>query len=431
MVAYALLLSFFTCLVLFTLWRSWLDAPPTLRAATPSLPNPNAHDFWLEAAGRLTSDDRRRITAAVPDGLYPSSTSDPSVKLTLAEKEALLRAQHAVLGLTREGLRHGYHAPFTTGQDPDFDYLRQFRELSRLLRLEAEVHAARRNWKGAVSSSLEALEMGVRVPRGNALIGLLYGAQDQAAARALLWKYLPNLTPEQARAAGYRIERLCEEQIPFWQALEWDKQAGQSWLLVKLQNRKWRGTLQEHAIRSVTHWPQTGGQWLLVYQIQTRGKAQVLNDYTTAMDQAIELAKRIRWGSNTFPAPADPLTEQLIPSPNPGWFAALKTEAQNHLVRLGHALHAYRTEHGRYPDKLEELVPRYLTRVPADPFAPGKPCRYRRRGADFVLYSVGPDCQDNGGLPATSRMRARKPGGVPYALTRNSLGDLVAGKNLW
>jgi len=61
------------------------------------------------------------------------------------------------------------------------------------------------------------------------------------------------------------------------------------------------------------------------------------------------------------------------------------------------ALERYRLARGRYPDKLDELVPQYLAAVPRD-VIDGQPLRYRREGADrFVLYSIGWNMKDDGG----------------------------------
>ena len=49
-----------------------------------------------------------------------------------------------------------------------------------------------------------------------------------------------------------------------------------------------------------------------------------------------------------------------------------------------------------YPDALVELVPAYLDHEPVD-FADRKPLRYRRKGGDYVLYSIGADGKDDGG----------------------------------
>lgn len=72
------------------------------------------------------------------------------------------------------------------------------------------------------------------------------------------------------------------------------------------------------------------------------------------------------------------------------------------------ALERARRSDGRYPASLDELVPKYLPAVLADPMD-GKPLRYRPPGATnshFALYSVGPDGQDDGGDP-TSRTNDR------------------------
>ena len=57
----------------------------------------------------------------------------------------------------------------------------------------------------------------------------------------------------------------------------------------------------------------------------------------------------------------------------------------------------YRIKHGNWPETLAKLVPEYLTAVPPDPFLPGEQLRSKRTSNGMVIYSVGPDLQDNGG----------------------------------
>ncbi|HPD29600.1 MAG TPA: hypothetical protein PLL20_06375 [Phycisphaerae bacterium] len=62
------------------------------------------------------------------------------------------------------------------------------------------------------------------------------------------------------------------------------------------------------------------------------------------------------------------------------------------------ALAAYRNDHGRFPEALEEMVPRYLEALPIDPGA-GRPLRYKRETeGDYRLYSVWEDGKDDGGV---------------------------------
>lgn len=82
----------------------------------------------------------------------------------------------------------------------------------------------------------------------------------------------------------------------------------------------------------------------------------------------------------------------------PGWKAALRRKcAENNSVsatRLLLALRCYQDERGSLPPTLEELIPKYLERIPIDDFD-GKPFRYSREKK--LLYSVGEDLIDSGG----------------------------------
>lgn len=60
------------------------------------------------------------------------------------------------------------------------------------------------------------------------------------------------------------------------------------------------------------------------------------------------------------------------------------------------ALAVHRAETGKFPEKLAELTPKLLEEVPTDPFT-GKPLIYRRTAEGYVLYSVGPDLEDDDG----------------------------------
>jgi hypothetical protein len=63
------------------------------------------------------------------------------------------------------------------------------------------------------------------------------------------------------------------------------------------------------------------------------------------------------------------------------------------------AVERYRLAHGKWPQSLQKLTPAFLTKVPDDPFG-GGPLHYRRLGDGVVIYSVGPDKEDNGGTLA-------------------------------
>jgi hypothetical protein len=62
------------------------------------------------------------------------------------------------------------------------------------------------------------------------------------------------------------------------------------------------------------------------------------------------------------------------------------------------ALHRYKKRHSSWPRSLDELVPEFLPEVPRCTFT-GKPLGMLINDAGPVLYSVGPDMEDDGGMP--------------------------------
>ena len=79
--------------------------------------------------------------------------------------------------------------------------------------------------------------------------------------------------------------------------------------------------------------------------------------------------------------------------------------AQTTLMEVGLAISQYHSEHGAYPEALDEAAPYLGGEVPSDPYT-GTPLLYERRGAGYVLYSVGPNLNDDGGVPLSG------PGGI-------------------
>jgi hypothetical protein len=71
------------------------------------------------------------------------------------------------------------------------------------------------------------------------------------------------------------------------------------------------------------------------------------------------------------------------------------------------AIQRYRLAKGELPDQLNDLVPNYLDAVPADPFD-GKELRYRKLDRGFVVYSIGEDLRDDGGVEMPRNAKDRQ-----------------------
>jgi len=73
-------------------------------------------------------------------------------------------------------------------------------------------------------------------------------------------------------------------------------------------------------------------------------------------------------------------------------------QAQLDLARVACALERHRLAHGQYPETLGALAPQLIDKLPHD-LINGEPLRYRRTGEGrFVLYSVGWNEKDDGGI---------------------------------
>jgi hypothetical protein len=68
------------------------------------------------------------------------------------------------------------------------------------------------------------------------------------------------------------------------------------------------------------------------------------------------------------------------------------------LARTAITLERYRLAHGEYPASLAVLAPQFIEKVPHDVIG-GQPLKYRREAdGQFVLYSVGWNERDDGGV---------------------------------
>ena len=86
----------------------------------------------------------------------------------------------------------------------------------------------------------------------------------------------------------------------------------------------------------------------------------------------------------------------------PPFIVNIGIESNRYLAMLncaitGLAIERYRITNGKWPRKLDELVPEYLAKLPTDPFN-GEPLLVGTIPGGLVIYSVGSDLQDNNGL---------------------------------
>jgi hypothetical protein len=109
------------------------------------------------------------------------------------------------------------------------------------------------------------------------------------------------------------------------------------------------------------------------------------------------------------------------------------TEAENrtnsnlHLVRIAAALAVFRAEHGAYPETLDELVPGVIDALPTDLYN-AKPYIYQRDAEGYLLYSAGPNGNDDGGSnEMMNNLRGRSVYDLPEAEQETVQSQIPAG----
>lgn len=90
----------------------------------------------------------------------------------------------------------------------------------------------------------------------------------------------------------------------------------------------------------------------------------------------------------------------------PNFFKAIRTTVHNQVsvreAMLACALERYRLAHQDYPETLAALTPQFIDRIPLD-IVNGQPMKYRRNSdGQYVLYSIGWNETDDGGVTAKS-----------------------------
>jgi hypothetical protein len=147
------------------------------------------------------------------------------------------------------------------------------------------------------------------------------------------------------------------------------------------------------------HWMGQDLDLVALYGTARHERAQMLK----RMNRLVEIAhlppeERGRefdaWAADAKQGP--PMVRRLTPAIQKVNSACRRSHAEMRCAAVLLALERYRRAHGRWPERLEELTPRYLARVPLDPFD-GRPVKYARRGDGVTVYSVGLDGEDDGG----------------------------------
>lgn len=288
-------------------------------------------------------------------------------------------------------------------------HLARMRNFARLLVIEGHLYEKEGKLKEALDAYLHVLRLGGHAAQEPNLISGLVGIacqrigqgaiRDCLERRTLSDAVLEWLGKELAEAEGYQPDRrrwIIGERAMARQILD-------------------MGTLQSYALASGEQPPSSKAfaaftesrACRILWPDRTMRKD--FDNFYNAIDQ---LAQRPTWEAMAASkeAQGEPFFQEhvkdwnvlawlLLPALDRAQNEYVRLACHNDALRINVALRRYHLKHGKYAEKLSQLVPGYIEKLPVDPFS-GKPFHYRRERDGWLLYSVGLDLDDDGGKEA-------------------------------
>lgn len=270
--------------------------------------------------------------------------------------------------------------------------------IGRLLAYEVLLQAQEKDVDGALTTCHAILNCGRACGDEPGPIALLVRALLTGMATHKVERRLAQGEPSEGALASVQHELEHEIEQPYLLIAARGERAQVDQSMQAME----KGELDVRSLVYRAGW--TGWLQQLLYQVAvtTKGTRAALLRSNTAL---VEIAK-LPVEQQVVRATALQAAEQHIPSI---FVESTFAQTRENLVAQFHrnqadlrcavvmlAIERYLRAHNHWPDALTDLVPSYLPRVPLDPFD-GAPLRYRRWDDGVVIYSIGPDGEDNGG----------------------------------
>ncbi len=402
------------------------NRPLNLNIPTPKMPQPNAYDYFLSAKSQevfegqcyeaMSSPPYNKLVPSGMPGMFaipgmpsmaPPVLQKPTKGIpqlgtlqrpyTLAEKRALIKANEPVFKTLHEGFKYECLAPpVRSSSNMNLDGSK-FRELARLLSFKIAVHIESGEYDQAMQTVLDGIELGSVTTNGAPIISSLVSSAIYSIVGKDSSAIVDKLDAKQAREAAVRLESIISKSASFKNILREDKYVDLSIML------------DEPSGMSIsTMWDSfrnSPKDFFNDFKLAVN-KKEMLRRYDTDWDNAIRYASKPF--TEYIKSPLPPCGEMMQPTAEllPSFRYSYDYDRwKNDRLMLRLALRAYKLEHGKYPTKLDDLAPGYIKKIPTDPFAVKGEYKYKSTGGSYLLYSIGPDCKDDGGKSVPKGLR--------------------------
>ncbi len=402
-----------------------LGEPVTFADLIPPVsPHQDGTLFYQQAIAQLEIAEKQ-VPQPVRDSVYEFISRQPQKPFKLSDVQKVLREVEPALKTLRQALNYPHMRMVdwdAAEENPAailFPHFSRFREFARLLCAEGLWRKRQGDIDGAIESIMTALKLVRRMDDEPLLIGFLV----QGAIFAITVNGLQRIL-EDADASPQTYRSLVAE-LKAWDIDRNFVRTLQGERVFSITACQWaqKASLRElqELMNESSNTPQINlSMWLSGKRTFIAQNELVMLRYHEALLSLARKGAPYDWASLERlekqwqeevdrPAPSLSLGALKLAWDNKAlakllfftWSRAMQRAASFHalqrLSQVAVALRLYRHKHGRYPETLQELVPKYLPSLPVDPFD-GKPLRYKRLADGFKVWSVGIDMKDDGGV---------------------------------
>lgn len=393
----------------------WGNLDPATVVPTPAMPSPNAFDAYSAAGAALGTDAERKT---LERALEPVTSSKPEKRPTEKDWEAAREAvarHRPRLDALRAAFGLEYRQPPSRSVADTYPYLAQYRTLARLLVAEGRLKERAGDARGAAACYLDAVRLGEDVSWGGPLIGFLTGRAVETVGLRALERAAPTLPGDVAADAARRLASARDRHASAADALTEEKHLCQAWMLAAFDDPRGTSMLSGATPRVRDGFAPNLGMLNPLFLVWPR--RQVMANFTAHADAHIARA-RVPYdrAAPPIPEPSDYLSRIVAPVLGGVHLRDRVSAFQRESTIATLALRAHAADHGgKAPATLADLAPRYLPAVPVDPFAQdgARPLGYRAApgtATGYVLYSVGPDGDDDNGTPIDNTAPLKRAG---------------------
>jgi hypothetical protein len=361
---------------------------------TPSTPESTAAARLYESAfARLSGDPDTGIKNLDRIGSADFDANDPTTVAYLGREQSTIAYLRQVAAMQACRFEQDTADPDINSYCPDG---LQERQAAVLLGLDAREEAARGRVASAMTDVNAAFAMARNIGQRPFMVqGLIGAGTDDLGCRALE-AILPAVKTK-SDLAPLRLSEMPPLSGAFQQALR-----GEEWFQITLLDTTIRTLAPARANTPSGNLPDlmplgaAPRAYVRVFYFNVDPTVQymrTIEDYS--VQPYHEIRNRLRQAEGL--APNLGFGALFAPAGEKALAAAERAEATELCARVAVAMTRYRLDHGTLPARLDQLVPAYLDAIPVDPYD-GNPLRLTTADDSSIIYSIGPDGVDNGGI---------------------------------